>query len=40
MEYVIKNFNEVKDTKAFESLEQVPSLLMEITKAIASKNSS
>jgi hypothetical protein len=38
MTYVIKNFADVQDTKGFESLEAVPSLLMEVTKNIATQN--
>jgi SpoVK/Ycf46/Vps4 family AAA+-type ATPase len=40
MEYLMKNFSEVQDTKGFENLEHVPSLLMEVTKNIAFKSSS
>jgi len=36
MEYIIKNFN---DVKGLDSLENIPSLLLEITKSIASKSS-
>jgi hypothetical protein len=35
MNYMIKNFSEVQSTKGFEALENVPSLLMEITKNLA-----
>ena len=38
MQYMLKNFAEVKDTKGFEQLEHVPSLLMEVTISIASQN--
>jgi hypothetical protein len=40
MSFVVKNFAEVQTTKGFESLESVPSLLMEITKNIAIQNQS
>ena len=36
MDYIIKNFN---DVKGLDALENVPSLLLEITKSIASKQS-
>lgn len=34
--YLIKNFSEVSQTKGFEELEYVPSLLMEVTKLVFS----
>jgi hypothetical protein len=34
--YLIKNFQEVSQTKAFEELEFYPSLLMEVTKLLFS----
>lgn len=37
MNFMMKNFNEVKDTKGFENLEMVPSLLMEVTKNLLSE---
>jgi hypothetical protein len=37
MDFLLKNFQDIKDTKGFESLEQCPSLLMEIMKALAGK---
>lgn len=39
MNYIIKNFSDIQNTKEFESLEQVPSLLMELMKSIANTNS-
>ena len=38
MSYVVKNFADVQLTQGFESLEQVPSLLMEVTKNIATQS--
>lgn len=38
MNYVIKNFADVQNTKSFEGLEAVPSLLMEVTKSIATQS--
>jgi hypothetical protein len=32
MSYLLKNFNEVSQTKMFEELEYHPALLMEVTK--------
>jgi len=40
MNYIIKNFKDVEATKGFENLESVPSLLMEVTKNIASHSHS
>lgn len=40
MHYMMKNFSEVKDTQGFSELENVPSLLMEVTKNIASSSMS
>lgn len=36
IDYLMKNFSEIQNTKAFEELEYYPSLLMEVTKKVFS----